>query len=179
MRNRSLFPVALLSAALLLSAGPADGIMIGLSTEHLTRNADTIVTGRVEDVRAQWSDDGKTIVSRATVRVADAVKGPPAARQIIVEVPGGEIDGIGFRVSDVAVMSPGEQVLLFLKDGGQTRTGGRRYGVLGKAQGKYTIDAQGHAKKSGYTLAAGSERVDSDLPLVTLLENIRSFMNEK
>ena len=90
-------------------------VMEGLPTEDLARGADIVVLGDVESATAKWSDDGKTIFTTAIVVVTDVIKGRSVGRKIEVEYPGGEVGGIGLKVSDEPAMEKGEKVLLFLK----------------------------------------------------------------
>jgi len=64
--------------------------------------------------------------------VLEAWKGNATGRLTVVQ-PGGEVDGIGQRVSGVAELGPGEEVVLFLE-----RTGSL-HRVVGLAQGVYRV----------------------------------------
>ena len=166
------------SLAILLFPNLALGIMVGLSTEFLTKGADRVLTGIVEDVYSQWTEDGGSIISRCAVGIDAAIKGSLTDPFVTVEYPGGEVGATGLRVSDVAPLHTKERVLLFLRRTQQDR-GAPVYRVFGNAQGKYTIDEQGLARKRGYTLAGESHVVDNDLPLSALIEKIQSFVDER
>jgi len=73
-----------------------------MSLEEITARSDVIVLGKVEAADSGWSDDGRIIVTRATVSVERALKGGPRV-QVIVETAGG-------RIGDVAMIASGAPV---------------------------------------------------------------------
>lgn len=148
--------------------------MIGLSTEELARASSLVVVGDVEDVQSFWSDDHRRIVSRATVLVQEVVRGKTVERKITVEYPGGEIDGLGMKVSDVAPMDKGERVLLFLGVH-KIVSSGRVRKIIGKAQGKYSIGADSIARKKGFSIVTGGDAVDREIPLDEIIRKIKSL----
>ncbi|MEJ2697352.1 MAG: hypothetical protein P8013_11965 [Candidatus Sulfobium sp.] len=150
---------------------PARAVMVGLSTEELTKNADLVVKGKVESVKSVWDEDGKRIVTRVTIAGPSVIRGASDRGRIIIEYPGGEVGGIGMKVSDVDPLQEGEEVILFLK-AGRTVKDGRIYHLVGKAQGKYTVGDDGIARKKGFSLAAGAEKVDNNIPVDRLIEKI-------
>ncbi len=89
---------------------------------------------------------------------------------------GGEIDGMGMRVSDVAIPRVGENVLLFLKPA-KARRLETIYQNVGKAQGQYKIDQDGIARKSGYSLEGSTKDIDKNIPLKVLIEKIKRIGN--
>lgn len=151
----------------------AAAIMTGLSTEDLTRSSDFVVQGEVEDVAAYWSEDGK-IITRAIVRKEMAVRGIITEERVVVEYEGGEIGDIGMKVSDAALLSKGEKVLLFLKSA-KRRNNQPVYSIFGKAQGKYSVGEDGIARKKGFSLEGAGGVVDNDIPAKRLIEKIRNI----
>ncbi len=156
--------------------------MVGLSTEDLTKGSDTVVTGRVETTESYWSADGRTILTRATVLVSEVVKGAPGSERVFVEYEGGEVGDIGLKVSDMAPLVQGETIVLFLKTGSARRAqsveghgAGPTYNIVGKAQGKYVVDERGIARKSGFSVAGGEERIENDIPYHELINRIKSI----
>ena len=147
-------------------------VMEGMSTEHLTRASDLVALGAVESAVAGWGADGTTIVTTATVVVAEVIRGQSASRKIEVEYAGGEVGDIGLKVSDEPGMKTGERVLLFLKRGtGPGETG--KYRLVGKAQGKYSIGPDGVARKKGFSVVGDTTQIDAEIPLETLIEKIK------
>jgi len=146
-------------------------IMKGLSTEELTKASDMVIVGKVENVEAQWSKDGKIIFTSAYIVIDNVIKGPAQAN-ITVEYEGGEIGDIGLKVSDESPLLKGEKVILFLKSG-KSKKDGVAYNIVGKSQGKYVIDAYGIATKSGFSIVDKEENIDNNLPVDELIEKIR------
>lgn len=155
-----------------LLASQAEAIMTGLSTEELTRASKVVITGEVEAVESQWSKDGTTIFTSASILVSEVVRGKILQQRITVEYEGGEIGDIGLKVSDVATLVKGEKVLLFLKSR-KSKKDGVVYNIVGKGQGKYTVGEDRVARKSGFALATGQEAVDVNIPIDVLIEKIR------
>jgi len=177
MKRDSLLVTVLLLVGVFFSISPAFAIMKALSTEELTKMSDKVVTGEVEDVEAQWSKDGKTIISSASIAVKKVVKGKVDHARIVVEYEGGELGDIGLRVSDVAPLKRGEHVLLFLKTA-RSKKDGIVNTIVGKAQGKYSIDNSGIARKDGFSLANGEKVEDTTIPFDKLIKKIMEANNE-
>jgi hypothetical protein len=160
------------------SSSQAFGVMMGLSTEELTKSSDLIVIGNVKSVESLWSEDGKFIISRAKVIVHSVITGKWDKDIISVEYVGGEVGDIGLKVSDVKPLKQGENLLLFLKlKNGQKQKMVKdeiHHTISGNAQGQYTINARGIAKKDGFSVMQGRELIDNDLPLEILINKIRA-----
>ena len=147
-------------------------IMVGMSTEELTRASETVIRGEVENVETQWSKDGKTIFTSVTISKTDVIKGRNIQKRIIVEYEGGEIGEIGYRVSDVEPLRKGEKVILFLKLG-KSKKDGIVFNIVGKGQGKYTIGNDGIARKGGFSIISGEEVIDNNIPVEVLVNKIK------
>lgn len=156
---------------------PSSATMIGLSTELLAKQSGLVVTGEVKETKSQWADNGKTIVTIATIVIDEVVKGGRDTKTIQVKYEGGEVDGIGMRVSDSAELASGEKVLLFLSLGHQ-KSENAEYEIVGKAQGKYTIGKDNIARKKGFSVAGRKEVIDNDIPVSTLIEKIKKYESE-
>lgn len=160
----------------------AYSIMVGLSTEELTKGSEFIIVGKVESIESMWSKDGKTIISRAHIIINEVIKGEQSKEKITVEYPGGEIGDLGLKVSDIRPLKRGEVMLLFLKSKKDQRRGDEIslsmgeeevYQITGNAQGHYTIDHQGVARKGGFSLIQKEDVVDNNIPLNILINKIR------
>lgn len=146
-------------------------IMKGLSTEELTKASDLVIVGKVEDIEAQWSKDGRTIFTSAYIVIDNVIKGTAQAN-IMIEYEGGEIGDIGLKVSDESALLKGEKVILFLKSG-KSKKDGVAYNIVGKGQGKYVIDVYGIARKRGFSIVGREENIDNNIPVDELIEKIR------
>ena len=153
-------------------------IMVSLSTENLTKESALIILGDVKHVKSEWGEDKKSIFTFATVAVRETIKGKAANKTLKIIYEGGEIDGIGMRVSDVAIPDVGENVLLFLKPA-KTKHFETIYKNVGKAQGQYRIDKDGIARKAEYNLEGSAKDIDNNMPIEVLIEKIKRIGNEK
>lgn len=89
-------------------------VVEGQSFEEMSAGAKVIVRGTVGAQQARWDDGRRRIHTYTEVRVTEALKGQ-VPTIILVRQPGGEVDGIGARVSGAARFHEGEEVLLFLE----------------------------------------------------------------
>ncbi len=147
--------------------------MVGLSTEELTRASEMVIEGDVEEVTSQWSSDGKTIFTSATIAVRRVIRGNTVLQRVVVEYEGGEVGRDGLKVSDVAEMAKGERVILFLKRG-KSKRDGVAFHTVGKVQGKYKVGNDGIARKRGFSVEKGGEAIDAEIPVNLLIEKIQS-----
>ncbi len=151
--------------------------MIPLSTENLTSQATLIIVGNVQRLQSEWSADKKSIYTVATVTVEETIKGACADNTLKILYPGGEIDGIGMQVSDVAIPDSGDRVLLFLQPA-TAKKFETLYTNVGKAQGQYKIGRDGIARKSGFQLKGSPQNRDNNIPLEVLIEKIKSLKDK-
>ena len=174
MTTRFVFIKTLFIAAIILFSQSVLAIMIGLSTEQLTKASQTIIIGQVMDVKSQWNETGDEIITRADVAVKEIIRGGfNHERHLIVEYEGGEIGDIGLRVSDSPTLIKGENVVLFLKLLKETKNG-LLCKIVGRAQGKYSIDQDGIARKTGFNVLKGKEAIENDIPVNELVSRIRA-----
>ena len=133
---------ALVLTVLLATAAPAlASTVIQMDVPALTAHATDVVRGRIVSAVPGWTGDHRRIVTRVEVDVLEAWKGNATGRVTVVQ-PGGEVDGIGQRVSGVAELGPGEEVVLFLE-----RTGSL-HRVVGLAQGVYRVSTTAGARQA-------------------------------
>lgn len=164
--------ISLLSSLILLFAGESWSLMVGLSTEELTRDSEIVVVGEVRDASSYWSEDGTTIFTKAKVMVDQVVKGIHHT-EVDIEYKGGEVGEIGLKVSDAPSLEKGEKVILFL-EAKKVEKGIKVFNIVGNAQGKYTIMGNGIAIKKGFSVVKDTEDViDNHIPVEDLLDKIR------
>ena len=110
------FWITLLSVILLIliMPGNAYALMVKLSLEELTLEADSIVTGTVIETESQWDTSGGNIYTTVKIAVTDSFKGNDEPDYISIIIPGGHVDGITQIVSDTPHFEPGQEALLFL-----------------------------------------------------------------
>lgn len=139
-------------AAALLAGAAGAATVAPLSEKAMTRQADTIVVGRVLGTQSEWV--GKTLVTVATVEVDETLKGAKADTVEVV-LPGG-IDAsrrvpIAMTYPGAPKLLPDEEVVLFLDrtsldgatSGASARSSRANAGgaliVSGYSQGKYSV----------------------------------------
>lgn len=173
--KRNLINIFLFLVCEYFLSSQASAIMVGLSTEELTKASEVVLRGEVEEVEPHWSENKKTIFTSASIVISEVIKGKLEQKKIMVEYEGGEIGDIGVRVSDVSPLKKGEKVILFLKSG-KSKKGERNgsvHNIVGRSQGKYTIGADGIARKSGFSIIKGQEVIDNDISADALIDKIK------
>jgi hypothetical protein len=89
----------------------------GVSMEDMARGADLIVIGKCTGTRSEWADDGRRLVTLATVEVSEKLKGAETG-SVIVEVPGGRASKGKFQLAmtypGAPTIADNEDVALFL-----------------------------------------------------------------
>jgi len=128
-RSMPAVATVLLLAALLPAAA---SVVPYMGLEDLEAQGQVVVLGEVRSVASMMSEDGRIIVTRATVRVERSLKGGPRA-EITIEVPGGTLNGTTLVASGAPRFTEGERVVLFLEE-----VHGR-YGVAGWNQGRFSV----------------------------------------
>lgn len=155
----------------------AYAMMVGMSTRSLSNESDLVIKGTVIRVVSQWTEDRKSIFSTAMVQVDEVIAGSCDRDTVEVVYDGGVVDGIGMKVSDSPSFEKGEIVILFLSPDLQLRKA-QAFRVYGRAQGKYRVDEDNIARKRGFSVAAGADRVENDLPVDELIRKIKAYRNE-
>jgi hypothetical protein len=133
-------PLACLLVAILLQLSPIRAAVVPwMSLEEMTRQAEVIGLGTVQATASGWSDDGRIIITRVTLRVERVLKGGPRAT-LVLETPGGRIGDLGMIASGAPVFMKGERVVVFLQtpgDGTRDRSG--HLAVVGWSQGRLDV----------------------------------------
>jgi hypothetical protein len=118
-------------AFLCLPAG-AYAMVVPLSIEQLSRDADAIVVGKVVAVTAERR--GALIYSMARIKVEQAVKGN-TLEEVTVESLGGRIGEQVLAVSETTTYAAGERVVVFLRKAEKAEV----YHTVGVRQGKLLV----------------------------------------
>ena len=178
-----LVAAALGFASLVLTAA---ALMIKAPLTDLVDGAEAILVGRVIQVRSSWSLDNSLIVTLASIKVEETIKGRTSSRIIAVQTSGGQIGDLRLAVSDEPSFTMNETVLVFLKRLPARFSPANSvlaltspepvYEILEKAQGKYSVGAAGVAQKTGYRLLAADASNDTSLPVETLKARIRAML---
>lgn len=150
MKKRSVHAVLSFSAALALLGvvTPADATMaVLLSREELVRQSVTVARVTVGRSYTTESDDGRSIVTRTELTITQPLKGGEAdtggAKTIVLEQIGGTYNGKTQRVIGDALLSPGEDAVVFLRPGNKGR-----WHFTALALSVYHVDRKGLARRS-------------------------------
>ncbi len=109
-RRRSVFAVI----AMLCSTSLHAMVVVPAEFSEMVAASQTIVQGRIVDVRSYETAGRRTIESLVTVQVVDAIKGQPGATAYF-KLPGGQVGRYRRVVVGAPQFAPGDEVVLFLK----------------------------------------------------------------
>ncbi|PWB54252.1 MAG: hypothetical protein C3F06_05160 [Candidatus Methanoperedenaceae archaeon] len=131
----------------------SEGIMEKFNLQKLVSMSDTIIVGNVTEVfQSKWNTpDGNKPMNNSTsniiytdvnIKVFEYLQNPLDAASITVRVLGGIVGQDSINVEDQPSYSPGETVVLFLKNDADPRTkdiGEKHFVTAGLAQGKISV----------------------------------------
>jgi hypothetical protein len=128
----------------------AHALHLALSPVELCSAVDAVVVAQVIDVEHRYAPDG-TLERLVHASVEETVKGP-ARKELDLVLPGGEVGGVRYLVSDTPSLVEGGRYLLFLhpQDG--------RLHVQGGEQGAVRITREG--ARRGVSLQAALASVE-------------------
>jgi len=112
-RSRSLRAAALLLGLWLVPHGAPASVVRALSLPELVGESAIVAVARVETAASAWV--GGRIVTDAVLVVDEGLAGAAAGERVTVRTLGGEVDGIGQRVSGEPWFRAGERYLVFLE----------------------------------------------------------------
>ena len=127
----------------------------------LSKGADVILTGKVTKQQSEWTQNKSRIITKTTIQVSEYLKGNRTNGVIVVNHPGGEVDGVGELYSHMPEFQNDEEVLLFLKKDNKSND----YKVFAGEDGKVSLLKD----KSGEMMTA------SRIPLNSLKAEIKSY----
>lgn len=130
--------ISILAMALFAPGTASLAVLERMSLEDLARTADAVVVGTVVSRGSRYDDRRPDrIVTDVVVRVERGVRGDVSG-EVVVTIPGGEVDGMGQIVTGAPVLRPGEEVVLFLHPARATPLGPRR-AIVGLSQGLFVV----------------------------------------
>jgi len=118
-------------ALLLLVQGTTSALVEQLDLDQLTAKADCILVGEVVAINSHQEAE-KGIYTQVTISVDQSIKGQPG-EEVVLRLPGGEVDGRWLWVEDVPDFRLGERTVVFLEEVETT------FSVCGWYQGKFTV----------------------------------------
>ncbi|VVB55941.1 Uncharacterised protein [uncultured archaeon] len=146
---------------ILFAATPVvSALMVKMSVEDLTKEADVIVIGDIKDVESRWSQERTPINTYVMLSVENYIKGGEGQETLTIITQGGSKWGFTVWVEDAPDFTKNEKVLVFLKKAG------REFSVAGWAQGKYIVENEEVLDRSGEKVSLKDflRRVEDAIP---------------
>lgn len=145
-----------------------------LSREELVRTSDLITRVKVGKASYGESDDKRNLVTRTSLEVTQFLKGT-SNTHLVVEQFGGKYNGKTQKVMGDALLTTGEDAVVFLK---RDEKGRIHLSVL--AQSVYHIDDKGMARRNfeGLTLLQRSGDKLQPIKVVEQPETVESLMTD-
>lgn len=124
--------IAAVFLCLSLLAGSSSALLMDLTKEDLIVNSEAIVLGTVRSLECAWNAEHTSIYTYVTVDVSEQFKGESVGSELVIQVPGGRVDGTVQKVSDTPTFEPGMNVIVhtFMKETGYPWVYGWEKGVL-------------------------------------------------
>ncbi|MFQ6052619.1 MAG: hypothetical protein ACE5OO_00095 [Candidatus Bathyarchaeia archaeon] len=142
----------LIAVLFLSTVGCSGSLARSMDLDELTREADVILVGTVEEITTNWG--GESGVFRIVeVRVDEYLKNNMKSRSVFIRVLGGQMGSTGVWVEDQPDFAVSERVLVFLRESSEGA-----YQVLNGPQGKFTIASGAATNEAGEKIIDG-ERV--------------------
>ena len=135
----------------------SSGIVVQMTEEELTAQAELILVGHVTDVSCYEEGEGN-IYTEVTISVEQKLKGE-AGEEVVVRVAGGKVGEREMWVEDTPTFKMGERVVVFLEESGGI------FRVVGGFQGKLTI-SEHDTVGDGIPLPEFMERIEGHLEMI-------------
>ena len=154
-------------------------VIVPADFAEMVAGSQTVVHGRVVDVRSQMVGDRRTIESVVTVAVQETIKGEPGA-SVVMRVPGGQIGRYRRFTVGAPSFTPGDEVVLFLS--------GRPPAMpmpFGMSQGVYRVSRSADGRQIVAAPAAAEGRIVRGDParrpvdVSTFVQQVRAAMRQQ
>lgn len=162
-RLGGLFAAFLVTASLFGGWSAHATVALKLSVEDMAREAAVVVRAQARAHMSAWDESHRRIYTYTELEVLETWAGE-ADSTVVVRTLGGEVDGVGMKVSGVARFEDGEEVVLFLRTDPAHEA---ELTVVGMSQGKLRIAREGEKtlavpQAGGLVLAVrrGDGRID-------------------
>jgi len=133
MKTLGLAMLVLLVTALVFPS-PGSALMVEMSMDQLSQEADNVVRGTVVKQVSAWNLGHTAIHTDVTIAVDEVISGSERS-EVTFRIAGGVVGEIGMRTSNDPVFQTGESVIVFV--------GGDEVAVptlVGKAQGAFKVE---------------------------------------
>lgn len=185
---QSLKWILIFCICIFLASSFSIAVMKMLSLHRLVSGSDTILQGRVESIHCEWSLDKRLIFTVVSVQVQEVFKGEFNGNEAIIQIPGGTVEDLSLAVSDMPEFGTDETVLMFLnmiKNSANLKNSSTvaqgflpSFEVFGRSQGKFKINFENMASRSGYTLLSKSGVQVESLPFHELKTRIQAILQQ-
>ncbi|MGH7822004.1 MAG: hypothetical protein ACREQ9_19755 [Candidatus Binatia bacterium] len=169
--------IALASLLALIALPAAASQFKAFDREAQVKGSDLILVGHVLSTRSEWAPNRSAIYTDAEIAVDEVWKGLPASDRVVVRTVSGTVDGVTLEVEGAARFTEGEEVLVFLHDGGGVLT------PWGMAFGKYEIVGSGadeFAIGSMPPAVSGAQKfVQVSITMDDLHDEVRSILDKE
>ena len=109
-------------------------VVVAMTLEDLTRQADIVVLGKCETIYSEWGPERKDIFTYISILPDQCIKGKECTSQLLIRQLGGRVGNIGLTVPGTPTFHPDEIVVVFLQ-----MTSSSYYSVIGLSQGKFSV----------------------------------------
>lgn len=106
-----------------------------LKLKNLSQKADVILDGKVIQKKSNWNQDKTRIYTSVTIQVNEYLKGNNPGNTIVINTPGGEVDGVGELYTHMPSFQEDEDVLVFVQEDKEKKS----YKILNGEEGKLTL----------------------------------------
>jgi hypothetical protein len=169
--NTRLLTLAFVTAVVIVPRADAT-LMRAMSFDDKVDHAAAIVVGKCVDTRSHWDAEHRWILTYATFRVEESLKGRAPAEVTIV-TPGGEVGGMHQDSIGVPSFHAGEENVVFTKDTPLGPT------VLYFDQGAYDVTAGEHGDRTVTPRPTGAVMVDTQRGTAYEPEHARALSDFK
>lgn len=119
-----------------LAATAHASVVLQLSDQQMTTQADRIVRAKVIQKISRWDKKTKRVYTYVKLVVLDPIKGSKGAEEVTIRLMGGSANGVGMHISGSPSFKLGEEVVVFLE---KVRQAPKFHHVMGMAYGKFQV----------------------------------------
>jgi len=157
--NNRLLPLLALVAIAIATPAAQAAVAQAASFDEKVDHAAAIILGKCVKTEARYDSTGRWIVTYATFKVEESIKGD-AAGQVTIVTPGGSVNGIHQETIGVPVFREGDEHVVFLRN---TRVG---LTPLYFDQGTYNVADGDHGEKMIVPMPSNVMHIDTQRAMV-------------
>lgn len=131
--------------------------------EKLTVSSELILVGNVKETESHWNENKTSIYTKVRIKPTEFIKGSDNSSELVITVPGGEIDNVGELYTHMPRFANDERVLLFMKNVNND------YKIVGGDTGKINLSSK---KADGRKMEMTQEQIKE------LKNSIKNYLTE-